>query len=105
MTATSRISKGRYRVDAHTDWVIEYLKTRTSEKPFSCLRPILNRIIQNDHAHYEGPKGAKQKFKDFVAPGDLAEQKAIGVKNIPIIWVASTAWMKTSGASAIHCKS
>lgn len=64
--------KGRYRVDAHTDWVIEYLKTRTSEKPFFLFASYIEPHHQNDHAHYEGPKGAKQKFKNFVAPGDLA---------------------------------
>lgn len=26
---------------------------------------------QNDHHHYEGPRGSRDQFKDFVAPGDL----------------------------------
>ena len=30
---------------------------------------------QNDHNHYEGPNGSKQRFADFVLPEDL---KALG---------------------------
>jgi uncharacterized sulfatase len=28
---------------------------------------------QNDHHHYEGPHGSKERFKDFVPPGDLVD--------------------------------
>jgi uncharacterized sulfatase len=65
--------EGRYRVDSQTDWVIEYLKTRSSEKPFFLFVSYIEPHHQNDHGHYEGPNGSKEKFKDFVAPGDLAE--------------------------------
>ncbi|RKY68983.1 MAG: arylsulfatase [Candidatus Latescibacterota bacterium] len=64
--------EGRYRVDAHTDWVLEYLRTRNGEKPFFLFVSYIEPHHQNDHGHYEGPHGSKERFKDFVAPGDLA---------------------------------
>ncbi len=63
--------EGRYRVDAHTDWVLQYLQTRSREKPFFLFVSTIEPHHQNDHGHYEGPKGSKEKFKDFVVPGDL----------------------------------
>ena len=64
--------EGRYRVDAQTDWVLEYLQTRTGEKPFFLFVSYIEPHHQNDHNHYEGPHGSRERFKDFVAPGDLA---------------------------------
>ena len=63
--------EGRYRVDAHTDWVLEYLQTRSGEQPFFLFVSYIEPHHQNDHNHYEGPRGSKDKFKDFVVPGDL----------------------------------
>ena len=63
--------EGRYRVDAQTDWALEYLHTRTGDKPFFLFLSYIEPHHQNDHCHYEGPKGSKQKFKDFPVPGDL----------------------------------
>ncbi len=63
----------RYRVDAHTDWVIEYLESRKgNHKPFFLFVSYIEPHHQNDHEHYEGPHGSKEKFKHFVTPGDLA---------------------------------
>ncbi|MFH1731380.1 MAG: sulfatase-like hydrolase/transferase [Planctomycetota bacterium] len=64
-------SEGRYRVDAQTDWVIEYLQSRTGERPFFLFVSYIEPHFQNDHACFEGPTGSKQRFKDFVVPGDL----------------------------------
>ena len=63
---------GRYRVEAQTDWVLEYLGTRTRERPFFLFASYLEPHHQNDHKHYEGPRGSKERFKDFVTPADLA---------------------------------
>jgi uncharacterized sulfatase len=63
--------EGRYRVDAHTDWVLEYLRTRNGEKPFFLFVSYIEPHHQNDHGHYEGPHGSKERFRDFVVPGDL----------------------------------
>lgn len=65
--------EGRYRVDAHTDWVLEYLQTRTAEKPFFLFVSYIEPHHQNDHNHYEGPLGSKERFRDFVVPGDLVD--------------------------------
>jgi len=63
---------GRYRVDAQTDWVLEYLQTRTGERPFFLFVSYLEPHFQNDHVHFEGPTGSKERFRDFTVPGDLA---------------------------------
>jgi len=66
--------EGRYRVDAQTDWVIEYLQSRKENgKPFFLFASYIEPHHQNDHGHYEGPHGSKERFKDFVTPGDLDE--------------------------------
>jgi len=68
-----QFAKGRYRVDAQTDWVLEYLRTRTGEKPFFLFVSYVEPHHQNDHGHYEGPRGSKDRFKNFVVPGDLVD--------------------------------
>jgi arylsulfatase A-like enzyme len=66
--------KGRYRVDAQTDWVVEYLQSRKDKsKPFFLFASYIEPHQQNDHGHYEGPHGSKERFKDFITPGDLID--------------------------------
>jgi uncharacterized sulfatase len=55
-----------------TDWAIEYLEGRTDDRPFFLFVSYIEPHHQNDHSHYEGPRGSKERFKDFVVPGDLA---------------------------------
>ncbi len=62
---------GRYRVDVQTDWVLEYLQMRGGEKPFFLFVSYLEPHHQNDHGHFEGPHGSKERFQDFQVPGDL----------------------------------
>lgn len=63
--------EGRFRADAQTDWVLEYLDSRDGEKPFFLFISYIEPHHQNDHNCYEGPHGSKEKFKDFKVPGDL----------------------------------
>jgi arylsulfatase A-like enzyme len=63
---------GRYRVDAQTDWVLDYLRARDGKRPFFLFVSYLEPHQQNDHDQYEGPAGSKERFKDFEVPGDLA---------------------------------
>jgi len=63
--------EGRYRVDAQTDFAVDYLRTRNGEKPFYLFLSYIEPHHQNDHNHFEGPKGSKERFKDFPVPGDL----------------------------------
>ncbi len=66
--------EGRYRVDAQTDWVLEYLDSRKDEdKPFFLFTSYIEPHHQNDHHCYEGPHGSKTRFKDFKVPGDLVD--------------------------------
>lgn len=64
--------EGRYRVDAETDWVLEYLNIRRG-KPFFLFVSYIEPHHQNDHGHYEGPHGSKEQFKNFKVPGDLVD--------------------------------
>jgi uncharacterized sulfatase len=54
--------EGCYRVDAHTEWVLDYLRTRSGEKPFFLFVSYIEPHHQNDHGHYEGPHGSKVCF-------------------------------------------
>ncbi len=60
-----------YRVDATTDFALEYLK-KPKEKPFFLFLSYIEPHHQNDHNRYEGPKGSRSRFADFAVPGDLA---------------------------------
>ncbi|MHA1728715.1 MAG: sulfatase-like hydrolase/transferase [Promethearchaeota archaeon] len=76
-----KFPEGRYRVDAITDWVLEYLdyldnlQASNGKKPFFLYLSYLEPHHQNDHNQYEGPKGSKEKFKNFEIPGDLEFRK------------------------------
>ena len=62
---------GRYRVDALTDFAIDYLRTRDGKRPFFLFLSYIEPHHQNDQKHFEGPKGSKEQFKNFPVPGDL----------------------------------
>ena len=75
--------EGRFRVDAQTDWALEYLESRDGEKPFFLFLSYIEPHHQNDHNCYEGPHGSKEKFKDFVVPGDLEGTEGDWAKEYP----------------------
>jgi uncharacterized sulfatase len=60
-----------YRVDGITDFALEYLDRQSEEQPFFLTISHIEPHHQNDRKHYEGPKGSKEKFKDFEVPMDL----------------------------------
>jgi arylsulfatase A-like enzyme len=60
-----------YRVDCVTDFALDYLRTRDRKKPFFLFLSYIEPHFQNDHKHFEGPTGSKEKYKDFDVPGDL----------------------------------
>lgn len=60
-----------YRADCMTDFAIDYLRNQDGQKPFFLFLSYLEPHHQNDRNRYEGPEGSKEKFKDFVVPGDL----------------------------------
>jgi uncharacterized sulfatase len=62
--------EGRYRVDAQTDWALEYLR-QPRERPFFLFLSYIEPHFQNDHHCFEGPHGSKERFADYDVPGDL----------------------------------
>ncbi|MCE5279491.1 MAG: sulfatase-like hydrolase/transferase [Planctomycetaceae bacterium] len=75
--------KGRYRVDAQTDWVLEYLDSRRQDRPFFLMTSYIEPHHQNDHARYEGPHGSKDRWADYLVPGDLVGTGGDWRKNYP----------------------
>lgn len=62
----------RYRADVLTDWTIEYLNSMEgAEKPFFLFLSYVEPHHQNDAKHFLGPKGSKERFKDYLLPRDL----------------------------------
>ncbi len=74
---------GRYRVDALTDFAVDYLRSRDGNKPFFLFLSYIEPHHQNDHNHFEGPKGSKERFKDFPVPGDLEGAKGNWKEELP----------------------
>ena len=66
-----RIDFSGYRVDCITDFALDYLDSWDGDKPFFMTISHIEPHHQNDRKHYEGPNGSKQRFQDFILPGDL----------------------------------
>ena len=60
-----------YRADCITDFALEYLDQYDGKKPFFLTISHIEPHHQNDHGHYEGPHGSKERFQDFALPWDL----------------------------------
>ncbi len=74
----------RYRADAHTDWVLDYLDTQKDQAaPYFLFISYIEPHNQNDHNCYEGPKGSKEKFANYQIPGDLAGRQGDWPENYP----------------------
>jgi len=75
--------RDRYRVDCLTDFAVDYMRSRTSNKPFFLFVSYIEPHHQNDHKRYEGPKGSKEKFSDYKVPGDLNGKDGDWRENYP----------------------
>ncbi len=64
-----------YRADCITDFALEYLDTWKGEKPFFLMVSHIEPHHQNDRGRCEGPEGARERFREFELPGDLAALK------------------------------
>jgi uncharacterized sulfatase len=73
----------RYRVDAETDWVCDYLDEQSADEPFFLFVSYLEPHHQNDHNCYEGPKGSKEYWANYEIPNDLAGMPGDWVENYP----------------------
>ncbi len=74
---------GRYRVDAQTDFVLEYLRGRRTDRPFFLFVSYIEPHHQNDHNRFEGPHGSKEAFGTFTVPGDLVGTGGDWRENFP----------------------
>jgi len=72
-----------YRVNCITDFALEYISTQSVKKPFFLFLSFLEPHHQNDLGVVEGPKGSKEKFKKFKAPGDLEGLEGDWHENYP----------------------
>ncbi len=73
-----------YRADWQTDRAIDYLRTRKGQdKPFFLFISYIEPHHQNDHKHFEGPRGSKERFADFVVPGDLKDTEGDWREELP----------------------
>ncbi len=70
-----RIDFKGYRADCINDLALEFFDQYDGKKPFFMTVSQIEPHHQNDHKHYEGPEGSRERFKDFVLPEDL---KALG---------------------------
>ncbi len=75
--------KDRYRPDCLTDYAIDYIRKRKSEKPFFLFISYIEPHHQNDHNCFEGPHGSKERFKDYKVPGDLVGTEGDWRENYP----------------------
>jgi len=66
-----RVDFGGYRVDRQTDFVLDYLNNRQTERPFFLFVSWLEPHHQNAAGHYQGPPGSKERYRDYPVPEDL----------------------------------
>jgi arylsulfatase A-like enzyme len=79
----NRVDFKGYRPDCITDFALEYLRNKNSEKPFFMFLSHIEPHHQNDRNRYEGPDGSKERFKDYEVPADLEGTKGDWIENYP----------------------
>ena len=67
-----RVDFTGYRADCITDLALEFFDQYDGRKPFFMTISHIEPHHQNDHKHYEGPRGSKEKYADYELPADLA---------------------------------
>ncbi|MCD7806733.1 MAG: sulfatase-like hydrolase/transferase [Lachnospiraceae bacterium] len=78
-----RIDFQGYRADCINDMALNFLDVRDLSKPFFMVVSQIEPHHQNDHQHYEGPDGSREKYKDFELPGDLQALKGNASEEYP----------------------
>ena len=79
----NRIDFQGYRADCITDLALDFFDQRDTNKPFFMTISHIEPHHQNDRKHYEGPEGSKEKYKNFVLPGDLEALKGDAAEEYP----------------------
>jgi len=72
-----------YRTDCITDFAIDFIKSADNGRPFFLFLSHIEPHHQNDRNRFEGPKGSKEKFKNFAKPADLPPGKGDWEKQYP----------------------
>ncbi len=72
-----------YRADCINDLALQFFDTYDKKKPFFMTVSQIEPHHQNDHRHYEGPEGSKEKFANFVLPHDLEVLKGNAAEEYP----------------------
>lgn len=72
-----------YRVDCINEYALDYIRNKTSDKPFFLFLSHIEPHHQNDHACYEGPKELVPQYKDYPIPDDLSFLKGDYEKMYP----------------------
>ena len=67
-----RIDFHGYRADCITDLALDFFSVRDHSKPFFMTISHIEPHHQNDHGHYEGPVGSKEKYRSYDLPPDLS---------------------------------
>jgi arylsulfatase A-like enzyme len=77
--------KGQYRADFCTDLAIDFLNSRTGEKPFFMMMSLIEPHHQNCMNRYVAPDGYAERYKDAWVPDDLASRPGQGdwEENLP----------------------
>ena len=78
-----RIDFKGYRADCINDMALEFFDQYDGKKPFFMTISQIEPHHQNDHKHYEGPEGSRERFKDFVLPEDLKALKGNAAEEYP----------------------
>ena len=64
-----------YRTDCLTDYAVQYIEEYQGVEPFFLMISHIEPHHQNDRGDYEGPKGSRERFANFIPPADLEPGK------------------------------
>lgn len=73
----NKVEFEKYRVDAITDYALDFLDKKDNSKPFFLFVSYIEPHHQNNKNKYEGPKYSKDKFGNCKIPKDI-EQLGFG---------------------------
>ena len=66
-----------------TGIALEKLRNRKKDRPLFMFISYLEPHHQNDHGHFEGPIGSKDRFANYSVPGDLAGMDGDWARELP----------------------
>lgn len=79
----NKVEFNKYRVDALTDFALNFLDTYAENQPFFLFLSYLEPHHQNDYKRFVGPKYSSEKFAEYHIPPDLEGKDGDWKKNYP----------------------